>query len=94
VCELGGVTAAEFYSKSRKAEIIDARRIACYLYYKFSHQGLVDIAKKVNKDHTTIIHYCSSVQNLLKVGDERTVNLYYLCTQKMKELNGNRAVVS
>lgn len=60
-----GTTLDDFKEKSRKREIVDDRKIAGYILYKYTDLTYDDIAELFGlKDHASIIHYCNSIHDL------------------------------
>jgi chromosomal replication initiator protein len=52
--------------KTRARQIVDARRIVCYLLRKYSGLSLKRIALYVNlKDHSSIIHHIETIKGFL-----------------------------
>lgn len=52
---------------SRKREIIDARRIACWLLHKYSRLSLKKIMLYVNlRDHSGVIHHIRTLDGFLE----------------------------
>lgn len=49
--------------KSRKRELVNARQVAMYLCRKFTSSSLSDIGRFFNRDHSTVIHACTSVDD-------------------------------
>lgn len=52
-------------SKSRKKEIVLARQIVMYLARKHTALSLKTIGEKFNRNHATVIHSCTTIDNLL-----------------------------
>lgn len=50
------VVVAELQSKSRKKNLAFPRQISMYLARKLTDQGLAEIGKAFNRDHSTVIH--------------------------------------
>jgi len=68
VCTHYNVTTAAVNSKSRKREYVVARQVTMYLAQKFTKMPASRIGKLVgNRDHSTVIHSCSKVEERLKV---------------------------
>lgn len=58
-------------SKSRKREIVQARQITMFLAKKFTRNSYKAIGQHFSgKDHTTVIHSCQTVENLLETDFE------------------------
>lgn len=50
------VSVEEMQSKSRKKSVAFPRQISMYLARKLTNQGLADIGKAFNRDHSTVVH--------------------------------------
>jgi chromosomal replication initiator protein len=50
------VTISDMQSKSRKKTIAFPRQVSMYLARKYTEQGLVEIGKAFNRDHSTVLH--------------------------------------
>ena len=67
VCTHYHVTTAAVNSKSRKREYVVARQVTMYLAQKYTKMPAARIGKLVgNRDHSTVIHSCSKVEERLK----------------------------
>ena len=68
VCNHYNVTVTAVNSKSRKREYVVARQVTMYLAQKYTKMPASRIGKLVgNRDHSTVIHSCSKVEELLKI---------------------------
>ena len=68
VCVHYNVTTAAVNSKSRKRDYVVARQVTMYLAQKYTKMPASRIGKLVgNRDHSTVIHSCSKVEERLKV---------------------------
>ena len=57
--------------KSRKRDFVVARQVSMYLAQKYTKMPASRIGKLVgNRDHSTVIHSCTQVENRLKVDKE------------------------
>jgi len=66
VCKFYNLPYDDLLSKTRKREIVQARQITMYLAKKFTKSSLKTIGEHFSgKDHTTVIHSCQTVENLL-----------------------------
>lgn len=66
VCDFYNVSYDSLMAKTRKREIVQARQIAMYLAKKFTKSSLKSIGEHFSgKDHTTVIHSCQTVENLM-----------------------------
>lgn len=71
VCTHYNVTTAAVNSKSRKREYVMARQVTMYLAQKYTKMPASRIGKLVgNRDHSTVIHSCSKVEERLKIDHE------------------------
>lgn len=71
VCTHYNVTMAAVNSKSRKRDYVVARQVTMYLAQKYTKMPASRIGKLVgNRDHSTVIHSCSKVEERLKVDHE------------------------
>jgi len=50
------VTISDMQSKSRKKNIAFPRQISMYLARKYTEQGLMEIGRAFNRDHSTVLH--------------------------------------
>ena len=68
VCNHYNVTVTAVNSKSRKREYVVARQVTMYLAQKYTKMPASRIGKLVgNRDHSTVIHSCTKVEERLKV---------------------------
>ena len=68
VCHHYNVTATAVNSKSRKRDYVVARQVTMYLAQKYTKMPASRIGKLVgNRDHSTVIHSCSKVEERLKI---------------------------
>jgi len=66
VCKYFGIPYDELLAKNRKQPIVEARQITMYLAKKFTKNSLKSIGEHFSgKDHTTVIHSCQKVEDLL-----------------------------
>ncbi|MEG2019132.1 MAG: chromosomal replication initiator protein DnaA [Synergistaceae bacterium] len=67
VSETFAVTIEDLLSKNRSAELALARQVAMYLARNKTNESLQQIGFAFNKkDHTTVIHACKKIEELLK----------------------------
>ena len=50
------VTVADMQSRSRKKDIAFPRQVSMYLARKYTEQGLLEIGRAFNRDHSTVLH--------------------------------------
>lgn len=61
-----GIEEETFLSVSRKREIVQARQISMHFCSLYTKASLALIGSKVGgKDHTTVLHSCKNVSNLI-----------------------------
>jgi chromosomal replication initiator protein len=66
VCEYYNIGYDKLQAKTRKREIVQARQISMYLAKKFTKNSLKTIGDHFGgRDHTTVIHSCQTVNNLM-----------------------------
>jgi chromosomal replication initiator protein len=71
VCEHFGLTYDKLLAKTRKREVVQARQITMYLAKKFTKTSLKSIGEHFGGfDHTTVIHSCHTVENLMDTDAE------------------------
>ena len=68
VCHHFNVSPQAVGGKSRKRDFVVARQVSMYLAQKYTKMPASRIGKLVgNRDHSTVIHSCTQVENRLKV---------------------------
>ena len=68
VCTHFSVTTSAVNSRSRKKDIVIARQVSMYMAQKYTKMPASRIGKLVgNRDHSTVIHSCSKIEDRLKV---------------------------
>jgi chromosomal replication initiator protein len=66
VCEFFDVSYDKLLQKTRKREIVQARQISMYLAKAFTKNSLKTIGEHFGgRDHTTVIHSCQTVKDLM-----------------------------
>jgi chromosomal replication initiator protein len=66
VCDFFELPYDKLLSKSRKREIVMVRQIAMYLSKNHTKYSTAQIGDQIGKkDHTTVIHSCKSIQNMI-----------------------------
>lgn len=71
VCNHFNVSPSAVGGKSRKRDFVVARQVSMYLAQKYTKMPASRIGKLVgNRDHSTVIHSCTLVENRLKVDKE------------------------
>ncbi len=71
VCEYFHLPYDRLLDKTRKREVVQARQITMYLAKKFTKSSLKNIGEHFGGfDHTTVIHSCQTVENLMDTDSE------------------------
>ena len=71
VCNHFNVSPSAVGGKSRKRDFVVARQVSMYLAQKYTKMPASRTGKLVgNRDHSTVIHSCTQVENRLKVDKE------------------------
>jgi len=71
VCEYFHIPYDRLLAKTRKREVVQARQITMYLAKKFTKSSLKNIGEHFGGfDHTTVIHSCQTVENLMDTDTE------------------------
>jgi chromosomal replication initiator protein len=66
VCEFFNMPYERLMMKTRRREVVQARQISMYLAKKFTKSSLKAIGQHFGGfDHTTVIHSCQTVENLM-----------------------------
>lgn len=65
VCREFNVRIEEVFKKTRKREVVDARRVYGYFMRKETKLSHALIAKPMGKDHSTNVHYVKTTKNLM-----------------------------
>lgn len=84
VCEYFDVPFERLQQKTRKREIVQARQITMYLAKSFTKNSLKTIGEHFGgRDHTTVIHSCQTVKDLMDTDSIFKENVLEL-TQKVQ----------
>ena len=84
VCEFFDVPYERLLHKTRKREIVQARQISMFLAKGFTKNSLKTIGEHFGgRDHTTVIHSCQTVKNLMDTDTLFKENVLEL-TQKVQ----------
>ncbi|MBP5778297.1 MAG: chromosomal replication initiator protein DnaA [Prevotella sp.] len=68
VCHHYGVNQQHVFSKSRKRDYVQVRQISMYLAQKYTKMPASRIGQLIgNRDHSTVIHSCNTIEQRLKV---------------------------
>ncbi len=70
VCEYFGLPQDKLKEKTRKREIVQARQLSMHFAKTYTKSSLKQIGKHFGgKDHSTVIHSCQTVRDLMDVDD-------------------------
>lgn len=84
VCEYFEVSYEKLLQKTRKREVVQARQITMYLAKAFTKNSLKTIGEHFGgRDHTTVIHSCQTVKDLMETDPIFNDNVIEL-TQKVQ----------
>ena len=68
VCNHFNVTQQNVFSRSRKREYVLVRQVSMYLAQKYTKMQASRIGQLIgNRDHSTVIHSCSTIEKRLKI---------------------------
>ena len=68
VCDHYGVSQQNVFSRSRKHDYVQVRQISMYLAQKYTKMPASRIGQLIGgRDHSTVIHSCSTIEQRLKV---------------------------
>ncbi|MDR2684808.1 MAG: chromosomal replication initiator protein DnaA [Prevotellaceae bacterium] len=71
VSEYSDMTVEKLLSNTRKREIVQARQIAMYLSKNYTKYSATQIGAQIGgKDHTTVLHACKVVQDMMDTNKE------------------------
>lgn len=85
VCNLLRITEKEFYGKSRKHRMAEARFIVSWFARKYTPLSLQEIGDVIgNRDHTSILHGVKSIDRRLLL-DEWTKNVVNCLDAEIKK---------
>lgn len=65
VCEFYKIKKEDLLGSNRRAELVKARQICCYLMYDILNLPLVTIGKQLNRDHATVIYSKNKIGDLI-----------------------------
>ena len=69
-------------SKRRLREFVEARFISMYLYKEFTTMTFKSIGRDFGRDHTTVIHACKTIRNLMQT-DQRVLAKVNECIKNL-----------
>ena len=71
VCSHFNVTQQNVFSRSRKREYVLVRQVSMYLAQQYTKTPAARIGQLIgNRDHSTVIHSCSTIEKRLKIDKE------------------------
>ena len=76
VCNHYNVSQQHVFSKSRKRDFVMVRQVSMYLAQKYTKMPASRIGQLIGgRDHSTVIHSCSTIEQRLKVDKEFSAEL-------------------
>lgn len=66
-CEELKINPNAFSSKSRKRELVDARKIYCKIVRENLKGTSIAIGESINKDHSSVLHLVKSCNELIEI---------------------------
>ena len=74
-------------SKTRKREIVMARQMSMKFAKVYTKSSLASIGAHIGgKDHATVLHACTTIDNLLDTKDPELISMYYPLDKKFKDI--------
>ena len=68
VCERKDMKLTDLRSKTRKAPVVAARHLVCYLTHKYTETPLAQIGRALGgRDHSTIVHSCAKMEKQMAI---------------------------
>jgi chromosomal replication initiation ATPase DnaA len=80
----------EMLSPARQRNRVNARQVFFWLMRKYTRTTLHDIGQLLNRDHTTVLHGISNIENLLFVKDDVTVNSLNAILNNIKSVENEK----
>lgn len=84
---------AEIKGKSRKAEVVIARHIYCYIATNKTNYTLQYIGFLINRDHSSVIHASKNIYGFLSLKDDIATINYNLVLDKIEQKSYRNIVV-
>jgi len=84
-CELTSITKDQLMDKKRGTrKIVTARQLICYVAYEHMAMSVTEVARKINRDHSSIIHSRNAYSDMLNLKYQEETMYYnslmkYLC---------------
>lgn len=73
VCGVYNVSVDDVFKKTRIRHVSDARHLSMFIIRQRSKATLKEVGDFFNRDHTSIIHACDKIQDLIHIKDEATL---------------------
>lgn len=84
---------AEIKRKSRKAEVVIARHIYCYIAYYKTKTTSKKVGNVINRNHATVLHALKKICDFLDINDIIVTSQYNRVIIKIEEKQFNSLVV-
>ncbi|MFC1771019.1 chromosomal replication initiator protein DnaA [Candidatus Margulisiibacteriota bacterium] len=87
VCDYFHISNSDLCSKGRSRDVVYSRQVAMYLARELTNVSLPKIGENFgNRDHTTVMHACDKIKNLL-LTDTETKNIIHVLISNIKEMD-------
>jgi chromosomal replication initiation ATPase DnaA len=73
VCDYYSISIDDIKRKVRTMDILNARRIFCYLSRVLTSNSLKFIGRRVNLDHSTVLHQFKKVNDWIDIKDKQII---------------------
>ena len=65
VCIANRIVLADLLGSNREQKCVDARKMFCHMAHKMYNYTSLDVARYLNKDHSTVLYSCKQHSNLV-----------------------------
>jgi chromosomal replication initiation ATPase DnaA len=72
----------------RDIRLVFYRKIYCYITHKLMRYSSKEVGQSINRDHSTVLHSCKSVEDMIDTQDEAFTRVVLKLNKKTKELYG------
>jgi len=86
VCEHFNVSWLQVSGPSRKRKTASARHMYCFLCRRLTAACLRQIGDRIGRDHTSVIHACNTVSDLLQAKDVIATTAFNEIIQRFKTI--------
>jgi chromosomal replication initiation ATPase DnaA len=71
--------------KRRPVEIVIARQMYCYIAFRYTENSMDNIGKHIGRDHTTVLHSITTINNGLYIGYDTITTLLRRCENRLPQ---------